>query len=178
VREGLALQVEHLSEKSDSFSLPAWAKWARMVGDTRAAKGWPNVFADGRGTASLRASIYSNGVEGAALRSLYADFLDEASVLLDRELPSAAWREAAACWHALLDAALAPGDELRAAIDATAAAYARGDAARPELLAAAGRRWSLQAERDEAGEPPAIAEEVRAMHAAEVGALEALRGAL
>ena len=72
VQEGLQLQVAHLSERSDSFSLPAWTKWARMVNDPNNKKGWPTVFADGRGTASLRASIYTGATEGAALRSLYA----------------------------------------------------------------------------------------------------------
>ena len=52
VEDGLRLQVEHLSAKSDSFSLPAWRKWARMTTDARHKKGWPTVFADGRGTAS------------------------------------------------------------------------------------------------------------------------------
>ena len=88
----LRLQVERLSAKSDSFSLPAWRKWARMTTDARHEQGWPTVFADGRGTASARASIYSGAAGGAHLRGLYADFLDEASVLLGRELPSAAWR--------------------------------------------------------------------------------------
>ena len=119
VEDGLALQVEHLSAKSDSFSLPAWRKWARMTTDTRNKKGWPTVFADGRGTASARASIYAGAAGGAHLRGLYADFLDEAGALLGRDLsaPAAAWREAAAAWQAIVDLALEPGDELRALID-------------------------------------------------------------
>ncbi|MDA0185245.1 BtrH N-terminal domain-containing protein [Solirubrobacter phytolaccae] len=162
VATGLALQVEHLSAKSDSFSLPAWRKWARMTTDTRNAKGWPTVFADGRGTASARASIYTGAAEGARLRGLYADFLDEASALLGRDLsvPAAAWREAAAAWEAIVDVALPPGDALRTVID-------RDD---PE-------RWTLQAERDQAGEMPALAEPVAAMYEAEVAALERLRSA-
>ena len=79
VEAGLRLQVEHLSEKSDSFSLPAWRKWARMTTDTRNKKGWPTVFADGHGVGSLRASIYTSAAHGAHLRGLYADFLDEAA---------------------------------------------------------------------------------------------------
>ena len=59
VADGLRLQVEHLSAASDSFSLPAWRKWARMITDTRNAKGWPRVFADGHGIASACASIYT-----------------------------------------------------------------------------------------------------------------------
>ncbi|MDA0138565.1 BtrH N-terminal domain-containing protein [Solirubrobacter deserti] len=161
IEEGLRLQVEHLSEKSDSFSLPAWRKWARMITDTRHKKGWPTVFADGRGTASARGSIYAGASGGAHLRGLYADFLDEASALLGRELPSAPWREAAARWEAIVDAALEPGDELRELID-------REDPA----------RWSVQAERDVAGEMPPLADEVTAMYEAEVAALDRLRAAL
>ena len=160
IEEGLKLQVEHLSAKSDSFSLPAWRKWARMTTDTRHKKGWPTVFADGRGTASARASIYTSAAGGAHLRGLYADFLDEASVLLGRELPSTAWREAAAAWAAIVDVALEPGDELRNLIDGDDPA-----------------RWPLQAARDAAGAMPSLGEAVTAMYEAEVAALERLRSA-
>jgi CRISPR/Cas system-associated protein Cas10 (large subunit of type III CRISPR-Cas system) len=49
VESGLADQVEHLSAKSDSFSLAAIAKWARMLTDERNLKGWGKVFADDHG---------------------------------------------------------------------------------------------------------------------------------
>ena len=112
VREGLRLQVEHLSASSSSFSLPAWRKWARMTADTRNAKGWPTVFADGRGIASAMASIYTGASGGAHLRGLYAPFLDDAADLLSRPAlrdAAAAWREAAAAWDAIVDTALPPG---------------------------------------------------------------------
>ena len=92
-----------------------------MTTDTRNKKGWPTVFADGRGVGSLRASIYTGAAHGAHLRGLYADFLDEAAVLLGREAlrdAAAAWREAASRWEAIVDVALPPGDELRELIDA------------------------------------------------------------
>jgi hypothetical protein len=111
VEEGLRLQVEHLSDKSDSFSLPAWRKWARMTTDTRNKKGWPTVFGDGHGVGSLRASIYTNAADGAHLRGLYADFLDEAARLLERDAlraAAAAWREAASHWEGIVDTALPP----------------------------------------------------------------------
>ena len=38
-RAGLADAVEHLSARSDSFGLPAWRKWARMLVDTRQRQG-------------------------------------------------------------------------------------------------------------------------------------------
>ena len=140
VEEGLRLQVEHLSEQSDSFSLPASRKWARMTTDSRNAKGWPNVFADGLGTGSLHASIYTDAAHGAHLRGLYADFLDEAAELLGRDLGADAWRAAAAAWDLIVDAALPPADELRTLIDGG-----------PESAAA---RWELQRARDEAADVP------------------------
>ena len=165
VEEGIRLQVEHLSEKSDSFSLPAWRKWARMTADTRNAKGWPNVFADGLGIGSLRASIYTDAAHGAHLRGLYADFLDEAAELLGRDLGADAWRTAADAWDPIVDTALPPGDELRALIDGG-----------PETAAA---RWELQRDRDEAADvPPPVGELVMAMYGAESAALERLRAAM
>ncbi len=163
VREGLRLQVEHLSASSTSFSLPAWRKWARMTTDTRNAKGWPTVFADGRGIASAMASIYTGASGGAHLRGLYARFLDDAADLLSRpglRDAAAAWREAATAWDAIVDTALPPGDELRALIDA-------GDHE---------ARWSLQLQRDQAWELPALTEPVTAMYEAEVAAKDKLNG--
>ncbi len=165
VEEGLRLQVEHLSDKSDSFSLPAWRKWARMTADTRNKKGWPNVFADGLGIGSLRASIYTDAAHGAHLRGLYADFLDEAAELLGRDLGADAWKAAADAWAPIVDAALPPGDELRELIDGG-----------PETAAA---RWELQRARDEATDvPPQVGELVMAMYEAETAALERLRSAI
>lgn len=165
VEEGLRLQVQHLSERSDSFSLPAWRKWARMTSDTRNSKGWPTVFADGLATGSLRASIYTEAAHGAHLRGLYAGFLDEAAGLLGREsLTEAAdaWRRAAARWEPIVDTALPPGDELRELID-------RGDAA----------RWDLQRERDRnPGDLPDVGEPVAAMYEAETSALRMLGSAV
>lgn len=165
VEEGLRLQVEHLSERSDSFSLPAWRKWARMTTDVRNKKGWPTVFADGLGIGSLRASIYTEAARGANLRGLYADFLDEAAGLLARDSlteAAAAWRQAAGCWDQIVDAALAPGDELREAID-------REDPV----------RWELQLERDETpGKVPEVGELVAAMYRVETHALELLSSSL
>lgn len=165
VEEGLRLQVQHLSERSDSFSLPAWRKWARMTSDTRNSKGWPTVFADGLATGSLRASIYTEAAHGAHLRGLYADFLDEAAGLLGREsLTEAAdaWRRAAARWEPIVNTALPPGDELRELID-------RGDSA----------RWDLQRERDRnPGDLPDVGEPVAAMYEAETSALRMLGSAV
>ncbi|MET9224505.1 BtrH N-terminal domain-containing protein [Lentzea sp. NPDC003310] len=102
VREGLRDVVAHLSQKSDSFSLPAWRKWSRMMTDTKAAKAWPKVFADGKGLdlalQSVREGVDGRyGVTGGNLRPLFADFLDQAGH--SGEAPR--WREIGERWHAL-----------------------------------------------------------------------------
>jgi hypothetical protein len=87
VRDGLAEQVEHLGRRSDSFSLPAFRKWARLLTDRRNAKGWPTVFADRVSLFDACLSVYEglepSGSGGGNLRGLYAEFLDEAAGLLD-----------------------------------------------------------------------------------------------
>jgi hypothetical protein len=146
-----------------------------MTTDTRNRKGWPTVFADGRGTGSLRASIYTGAGHDANLRGLYADFLDEATELLGRDLGADAWRAAADAWAPIVDVALPPGDELRTLIDRTDELVARGEDA-SEVAAA---RWALQRERDDAvDQPPAIGDLVSAMYEAEVAALVRLRSAV
>jgi hypothetical protein len=128
-----------------------------MATDTRNAKGWPQVFADGRGVASAMASIYTGAGNGAHLRGLYASFLEEHAGLPEA---AEAWRRASDAWEAIVDLALPPGDALRSSIDA-------GD--HPA-------RWALQAERDAGWDMPAgLGEAVDEMYAREVAALEVLR---
>lgn len=166
--EGIRAQVAHLRERSDSFSLPAWRKWARLATDTRNKKGWPTVFADRRGLTSALVSIYQGaGSPGEArparpaanLRSMYADFLDEAATLLGepnlaRVAP--AWRAAAQEWQGLVDRALPPDHpelgRLRELVDRTERAVAGGESMRAEARAAAAGRWALQERLDR--EPP------------------------
>jgi hypothetical protein len=155
VAEGLAEQLEHLSQPSDSFSLPAFRKWARLLTDRRNAKAWPRVFADRGGLFDACVSIYDNvepvGSWGGNLRGLYAEFLDEAAGLLgdDRLRPAAAaYSDLAARWHAVAEVAL-PADrepfaEVRRRTDELAGLLALGDAGRPQAAAAAGRLWAAR----------------------------------
>ncbi|HUP15734.1 MAG TPA: DUF4872 domain-containing protein [Acidimicrobiia bacterium] len=105
VESGLADQVEHLSSKSDSFSLPAIAKWSRMLTDERNPKGWGQVFVDGHGLVEALVSAHEGvsevGIHGGNLRSLYADFLKEAGRITGRSLGEAerAYRKAAKSWE-------------------------------------------------------------------------------
>jgi hypothetical protein len=191
-RAGLADAAEHLAARSDSFGLPAWRKWARMLTDTRAAKGWPNVFADERGLTGALLSAYEGiepvGAYGGHLRGLYAGFLDEAAALLEAPRlaeAAAAYRELAERWHALAELAL-PADvpEFAALRDELAALHesvvARGDAGAEDAARAAGRLWALRAELDAAPpvEPdfPTLSAALEAIYEAEVEAAARLTG--
>jgi hypothetical protein len=156
VRAGLAEQVEHLGRPSESFSLPAFRKWARLLVDTRNAKAWPRVFADRVSLFDACLSVYENlepaaGSGGGNLRGLYAEFLDEAAGLLDAPAlgdAAAAYRAAAARWRAVADVAL-PADrepfaEARRLTDRLQAQVEGGDAARREAAGTAARLWALR----------------------------------
>lgn len=113
LRAGLADCANHLAQPSDSFSLPAIRKWARLMTDARHPKGWPRVFADGRGIYSALTSIFDAVTEygsgGGSLRRLYADFVEEsASVLGLAELREVAslYRWLSLRWSSLGEAAL------------------------------------------------------------------------
>jgi hypothetical protein len=199
VRAGLAEQVEHLGERSDSFSLPAFRKWARMITNTSNAKAWPKVFADRVSLFDACLSVYENlepsaGWDGGNLRGLYAEFLDEAAGLIDAPAlagAAASYRQAAACWREVAEVAV-PADrepfaEARRLIDRLQAQVEGGDAARPEAAATAARLWALRDRwrpafpgDDQAVEAllPALAAAVTAACEAEEAALDTLASAL
>jgi len=191
-RAGLTDAATHLGARSDSFGLPAWRKWARMLTDTRNAKAWPNVFADQRGLSGALLSAYQAiepvGAYGGHLRGLYADFLDEAAALLEAPRlaeAASAYRELAARWHALAELAL-PGDVPEFAVlrEELAALHesvvARGDAGREDAAQAAARLWEVRAQLDAA--PPVepdlarLGAAVEAIYEAEVEAAARLTG--
>jgi hypothetical protein len=195
VAEGVAEQVEHLSQPSDSFSLPAFRKWARLLTDRRNAKAWPRVFADRAGLFDACVSIYDNvepvGPWGGNLRGLYAEFLDEAAGLLGNDhlrQAAAAYRDLAARWHAVAEVAL-PADrepfaKVRRHTDELARLLELGDAGQPRAAAAAGRlwaardRWRSEFPADADAFLAGLAEAVGAVYEAETAALAALGGAL
>jgi len=156
VRVGVAECVEHLGAASTSFSLPAWRKWARLLTDTRAAKGWPRVFADRAGLAGALLSTWEGiepaGMTGGNLRGLYARFLDEAAGLLGSEALAGCagrFREAADAWHELAEIALPAAEpvfaRLRERTAAVTEAVAAGDDGRERAAAAAAELWELRA---------------------------------
>ena len=156
MRAGLDDQVEHLRSSSDSFSLPAWRKWARLMTDERNAKSWSRVFADGHGLFGSLLSLIEGvdgdaGASGGHLRELYAESLDEASVALDNPAlgdAARAWRGVADQWEELADAAVPP--DLDGAADAVEAvetihdAVMAGEPGRARARAAADASWTVR----------------------------------
>jgi hypothetical protein len=110
---GLQDEIGHLNKDSDSFSLPTFQKWGKMMTHPKNAKGWPVVFADRRGLYGALASIYEGiellGTGGGGMRGLYADFLEEAAPIIDRPgLSEAAthYRNLAGRWSAFAETVL------------------------------------------------------------------------
>jgi hypothetical protein len=157
VLAGLEDQVDHLRQTSDSFSLPAWRKWSRLMTDIRNAKAWPNVFGDDRrGLFGTLLSVVEEvdgdvGAGGGHLRFLYATALDEAASILDLPaLTDAAvrWREAGDLWEDLADAAVPPsltdGIEAIEAAERLHDAVMAGEPGRADAAAAAREVWRLR----------------------------------
>ncbi len=191
---GLADQVDHLAARSDSFSLPAWRKWSRLMTDRRNDKGWPCVFPAGRGLFDALVSMVEQvddgvGAWGGHLRDLYADGLEEAAVILDRPAllqAAGAWRASADLWQELADAAVPT--HVDGAADAVELAeelhdaVMRGEPGRAQARTAADGLWTIR-DRYAGDWPLAEAEtdtlladlgrRLAAIHAAEQTALDA-----
>ncbi len=111
--EGIRDCVNYLGAKSDTFALPAIAKWAKLMTDTKNSKGWPVVFKKRNGLYSTLTSIYEGiahrDSDGDGLRAMYADFLSEASAVINtprlKEI-AAQYKKIAKMWANLADACL------------------------------------------------------------------------
>ena len=180
VRSGLEDMVGYLGGRSDSFAVPAWRKWARMLVASGPAKAWPRVFADGAGLFGALLSVWEGvepaGMTGGNLRREFAAGLTEAAALLDEPglgHEAVRWVEIAELWHTLAETAVptsvpacARARELTAAVTG---AVAEGDAGRTDRAAAAEELWAL---RDRyAAEPPLGADEITAVLASMSGIL-------
>ncbi len=156
MRAGLEDQVDHLRSRSDSFSLPAWRKWARLMTDRRNAKAWPRVFADGHGLFGSLSALHETvdpqvGPSGGHLRELYAASLDEAATVLDNPAlgdAARAWRGVADRWEELADAAVPPDlDGAAEAVEAAEAVHEAvmdGEGGRSRVAAAAETVWAIR----------------------------------
>lgn len=112
ITQGIAFCAEHLSSDSESFSLPAIRKWARLMTDQKNKKGWPVLFKDRRGLYSTLASLFEAiECQGApeGLRGMYSDFLSEAANVVNNprlKEPAEQYAALAKQWHALAEEAL------------------------------------------------------------------------
>jgi len=161
IEAGLEDQVRHLGSDSDSFSLPAWRKWARMLTDTKHKKGWGNAFADQKGLFGVFLTIYesieSSGFGGGSLRDLYATFLDTAADLVDRPAlrrVSDAYRDLDKQWVDLAERVApsgeAPFSRARVLIDSLhEQVLDGGDPERPAADLTAKELWRLRDGRDD-----------------------------
>jgi hypothetical protein len=189
----LTEQVEHLASRSDSFSLPAIRKWARMLTDERNPKAWPRVFADGRfllrALVSTYESVTEGGIFGGNLRRLFVEFLAEAARLIGRDLeePAHAYRQAAAAWERFAATCLsAPVVKQVVDLDARRwSAVAKGDAGWEEAASAGASSNALLQGADtglDASEQVRLfaemAEALLEVHRAEVTAHAALAGSI
>ncbi|WP_307795914.1 BtrH N-terminal domain-containing protein [Amycolatopsis sp. 195334CR] len=199
VRGGLTECAERLSAKSASFSLPAWAKWARLLTDEQKPKGWPTIFADRGGLTGTLLSIWDSvtpaGMTGGSLRGLFAASLAEAAVVLD--LPELAeqahrWQEINGLWHQFADTALDPKIEPFARMRDLASTisggiFTEGDAMQQSAGQAAAELWMLRAQHDavcplSTKEVHVLFQELgtrlRVIHEAETAAIGALRSVI
>jgi hypothetical protein len=103
----------------DNFGFAAFEKWANMLTNTRNPQGWARLFPPGPALlAALAGDAFQGGAYGwivewgtrpKADRSTYADFLDEAAILLEK--PDLKWvadafRQSAERWDDLANALL------------------------------------------------------------------------
>ena len=199
ITAGIQGNIDYLGSKSTSFALPALRKWARLLTDTKNAKGWPTVFAGGKtlfsGLVSVYEGIMHEGSDGTALRGMYADFLTEAASILNSpalDAAAAEYRALGAKWRALADTALdpsvAPLASARAVLDQREAAIKTGGDDQADTIVALGKeleamRPSADADfpRDEAWIKDLFARmqaQLNDIYAHETAALEMLRTAL
>ncbi len=193
IRAGIDDCIAHLSRDSESFSLPVYQKWAKMMTHTKNKKGWPVVFKDRHGLYSTLGTVYEGIAlqcgDGHALRSLYADFLGEAAAVLDHsplQQASDHYRQAAKAWEGLANSVLAsdPLRESKRLMDQRYALYKARDWA--AMRQVNDQRQALSAEYDHAfpmddAEVAALFETMQThledIYAAETQALESLKAA-
>ena len=102
-----------LNPRIKTFGLESLTQWAKLVANPNDKRGWPKTFEDPtelyKTLTWVHHWIETGGTGGGALRGMYADFLDEAAIILDKPgLGGVAerYRESSRLWSALADAAL------------------------------------------------------------------------
>jgi hypothetical protein len=188
-----------------NFGLAAFAHWVEMLTNTRNKQSWARFFPPGAGMVSaLLGNAYSPGLHGwvhsyggarQADRSRYADFLDEAALILAKPAlgeSASRFRESAAAWDALLDIALPANVPLLAKGRRLQAETARlfvevGQAASDEIQALNAEFQQVRSQGREqfpldgvqaAELRAAMAEQVLAIRDIEVAAIDSLKAAM
>lgn len=101
---------------ASNVGLKALPKWADLLVNTKDKRGWPQMFPAGRKLYDALFDVYNQiehrGSGGSAFRDLFADFLSEASVILNRsdfDVLIEQFRKSARQWGELADALLPNG---------------------------------------------------------------------
>ncbi len=203
VRAGIGDTIQLMTEKppkgsAKNFGLRALQHWADML--AKSSRGsWAKEYPGGRPLLAALTSAYTFlgpafGKTAQAERDVYADFLDEAALVLDNaELKAVAerYRQAGMAWQRLLESLL-PLDapmlgEARQNIDRKTALFKESGAAQlNEIIACRDRLEALKTEAESdfplnAGEIAELRAEIReralAARAAEEAAVTALKAA-
>ena len=91
IEQCLALALDEPPRKPmrGKYGLAAYTRWADELADERSKKGWQRKFAQGSARFALLTSFYHYthhfGTGGSGARARYADFLDEAALILDTD---------------------------------------------------------------------------------------------
>jgi len=92
----------------NNFGLQAFSWWAELLTRPKARLSWAKEFPLGRKLVAGLTSVFNDinifGKDGRAERDLYADFLEEAAILLEKPAineAAAHFRRSAAAWEAL-----------------------------------------------------------------------------
>lgn len=101
---GIQDHIDHLGRDSESFALPVYQKWAKLMTHPKNKKSWRVVFKERAGLYVTMRSIFEgialDDTDGAGLRNLYTDFLTKANDIVDSDLSEAitAYRNCADLW--------------------------------------------------------------------------------
>ncbi len=117
IRDCIALyNSESPVGSGENFGLSGLDKWAAALIDNRGKRGWRQRFAPGRrmfhGLLTGYESILIYAAGAHATRAMFANFLDEAAIILEKPSltqTSAAYRETFPTWKKLMDSLLPDG---------------------------------------------------------------------
>jgi hypothetical protein len=200
IRDCIALYSEKPPKGArHNFGLAAYDWWAEQLRNPRARRSWAREFPRGvrlwAGLTSAFSDIRTFGKDSPAERAMYADFLDEAAVILERPALGAAaseFRRSSAAWGVLSEIMLPASDAVlgesgRLILGRHDAFLACGNDARAEMVAADVRLAELRGAAAEAfpldadavvGLQGRMAEQLLAIREIEARAVDLMRAAM